>query len=259
MTNKQNDKQKKIQISAVGKESCRAVILAAGSGKRFFKSGGETFKQIMPYNGEPVLRRLIRQIESCSCFGGITVVLGENIECRVAIRRALDGLNVDYIVNKYSESDNNLLSFFVGTADIDQAVLLIEADCVVNVDALQGMIAGLTDNEIRWAHVGDIVDFKYGGLIEIDQFTEMPIGIAVLEEKEFFQFKSSGKRGFKMFGLTSFGKSALRSYREKISLLKDPYNKYFHQIAVEDSSEFYLNTYRVEDNCFSFNTVGEIK
>jgi CTP:molybdopterin cytidylyltransferase MocA len=235
------------------------VILAAGSGKRFLGSGGVGYKQLTPYEGEPVIARLVRQVEETGLFSGTTVVLGEDRECGAAIREALDGRQVAYAVNRDARRDNNLLSFRAGTHGVDSACLIIEADCVVARDDLVGMVGALEPDEIRWSEIGDVSGFDYGGLIETDPGGERAISIAVLSREEFSAFKSAGRKGVKMFGLSAFGAKALALYRDRITGLADPYNKYFHYIAIQDPRPFRLSTYRVTADSFSFNTVTELR
>lgn len=235
------------------------VILAAGSGKRFLGSGGVGYKQLTPYEGEPVIVRLVRQVEETGLFSGTTVVLGDDAECGAAIREALEGRQVAYAVNPDAQRDNNLLSFQAGTQGVDSACLIVEADCVVGADDLAGMVEGLGPDEIRWSEIGDVSGFDYGGLIETDASGTRAVAVAVLSREEFSAFKSAGRKGVKMFGLSAFGAQALALYRDRIESLSDPYGKYFHYIAIQDPRPFRLGTYRVAADSFSFNTVTELR
>ena len=236
----------------------RAVILAAGSGTRFLRSGGIGFKQLSPFKGEPVIARLVRQIEESMAFSGITVVLGSNSNCADSIRAILAGRQVNYTLNHDAERDNNLLSYRVGVEGLDEPILLIEADCVVESTDLSIMVSGLQPDEIRWANIGDAKDFDYGGLIETDPETGQGIGVDVLAESEFTAFKISSRQGVKMFGLSAFGAGALANYRQHIDALSDPYDKYFHYIANQSPGLFQLTTRRISNQSFSFNTISEL-
>lgn len=235
------------------------VILAAGSGKRFLGSGGVGYKQLTLYEGEPVIVRLVRQVEETGLFSGTTVVLGDDAECGAAVREALQGRRVAYAVNTDARRDNNLLSFRIGAQGVNSSCLVIEADCVVTTDDLAGMVEGLAPDEIRWSEIGDVSRFEYGGLIEMDSCGDQAISVAVLSREDFSAFKAAGRKGVKMFGLSAFGAQALALYRDRIEGLSDPYNKYFHYIAIQDPRPFRLGVYRVAADSFSFNTVTELR
>lgn len=236
-----------------------ALILAAGSGTRFIGSGGVGFKQLTPYRGEPIILRLVRQIEECAAFGEIIIVLGANEECRSAIMYVLRNKTVKFIINSEADRDNNLISFYKGICELQRPTLLIEADCVVETDDLIAMVDGLEQEEIRWAEIGDANEFEYGGVVELDPNTGLGIGVDVLTREEFLEFNKDGRMGVKMFGLSAFGINALSIYREEISKISNPYKKYFHHVATQTPDKFLLTTYRVSEGCFSFNTIAEFK
>ena len=61
------------------------IILAAGEGSRFFKSGGKQFKQLTPIDGVPIIERIVRQALKFPSVSQVLVVLGENLECNQKI------------------------------------------------------------------------------------------------------------------------------------------------------------------------------
>ncbi len=235
-----------------------AVVLAAGAGKRFLQSGGTIYKQLTPIDGVPVILRLVQQLDATGRFSGVTVVLGDDPDCGAAVRAALQGCDLRFVVNSKSSQDNNLLSMQAGVQGIETSILLIEADCVVAQQDLVAMIDGLEGEEIRWADIGAIEGFDYGGLIEVDPVTGAGISVDVLAAPEFAQFKADGRNGVKMFGLSAFGAKALSVYKGLIEELQDPYQKYFHYIATQNPRAFKFTTCRVSEDSFSFNTVSEL-
>ena len=74
------------------------IILAAGEGSRFFKSGGNQFKQLTPIYGVPIIERIVRQALKFTSASKILVVLGENFECNQKIAKLPS--NYDAIVKK---------------------------------------------------------------------------------------------------------------------------------------------------------------
>ena len=235
-----------------------ALILAAGSGTRFSNSGGGCLKQLTPWKKEPVINRLVRQLRECGSFSKIVVVLGDNKMHQDAIKDSLSLEDVDFIVNPSSADDNNLLSFKLGVADITGPVLVVESDVVVNESDLTSMIDKIGSDEIRWGELGDISNFTHGGLIEVDPISGEALSINVLSKNDFNYFKTSNRKGVKMFGLTAFGVDALLLYKSRLAVLPDVYNKYFHHVAINEPELFRLTTYRVSAESFSFNTISEL-
>lgn len=74
-----------IEDSATG-----AIVLAAGGSTRMGRP-----KQLLPFNGRPLLRHVVEQVLGAACHP-VIVVLGHEAD---ACRAALDGLSVTAIVN----------------------------------------------------------------------------------------------------------------------------------------------------------------
>ena len=233
------------------------MILAAGEGKRFSASGGIGYKQLVPVSGTPLIKRIVQQIYETKLFNKVVIVLGQNEECNMAIIDELHDFKVEYVTNEFSRIDNNLLSFQVATKNLHSAIVLIEADCIFDTEDLIGMAVDLREDEIRWAEIGSVDAYDQGGLIELDEKGNC-IAISVLVATDFAKFKSEGRLGKKMFGLTAFGKRSLERYRELIDEIDVTYGKYFHCVASDWPNEFQFSTYHVNDNCISFNTVTEL-
>ena len=121
------------------------------------------------------------------------------------------------------------------------------------------MSQGISSSEVRWANIGNVSAFDYGGLIEIEPTTERGIYVDVLDREGFAEFKNAGRLGVKMFGLTSFGVDALRTFKSKADKLHNRYNKYFHYILTQNTVLFDHTTRAMSDGSFSFNTVSEME
>lgn len=75
----------------LGKRTCTAVILAAGLSRRM----GRENKLLLPLEGEPLLRRMVRSALDSVCRK-VMVVIGHEAE---AVRHALHGLDVEFVLN----------------------------------------------------------------------------------------------------------------------------------------------------------------
>lgn len=236
----------------------RAVILAAGRGERFFRSGGRIYKQLAPYRGEPVVTRLVRQSIETNAFSGVTVVLGADAKCADAIRDELASYDVRFVINEESLNDQNLLSFIKGTDGLQDGALIIESDCVVTGDDLRGMVQDLQEEEIRWSNIGSLEAYSYGGVVELDPASMSVTKIDILDKEAFSKLLATGRPVMKMFGLTAFGGGALVAYRQAISELESKFQKYFHYVAINSPERFRQSTRSMSAESFSFNAVSEM-
>jgi NDP-sugar pyrophosphorylase family protein len=235
-----------------------AVILAAGAGTRFMKSGGTTYKQLAPYKGVPLVRRIVDILLAEPLVDGVTVVVGEDDACAGAIREVLADRPVTYVRNDRSTTDNNLLSFWRGIEDLQGGAIVVEADCVFEADDLTALLRATGSDEICWANIGDLSRHRSGGVISLDAAGRVD-GILILDPTQMENFKAEGRRGLKMYGLTAMGSSALRAYREKIRAGGPRQHQYFHAVAMESFGEFRHATAGMSPSAFSFNTLEEYR
>ena len=235
-----------------------AIILAAGSSKRFFQSGGEVYKQVFPYKGKPIILRLYDQLRSISNIENIHVVLGREKECAEKIREILLKKEVTFHTNKNSHKDNNLLSFIEATKSLDKNIIVLESDCVITREDLQNMLYATKEKEITWSNLGPINSFNYGGVIELNGNSKIE-RIHVFDKREMKEFKFEKKLGLKLFGITSFGVKALRRYIDLTNSLKNKEKKYFLEAAIKFPNELAFNTVKMSKKSFSFNRLEELE
>lgn len=96
-----------------------AVILAAGASRRLGRA-----KQLVAWEGEPLLRRTVR-IALESGFSPVRVVLGAEVE---SCREALEGLEAEVILNpEWEEGMGSSLRAGIGgiSEDVEAALLLV--------------------------------------------------------------------------------------------------------------------------------------
>tara|TARA_B100000963_G_scaffold1987_1_gene1535 strand:- start:10133 stop:10867 length:735 start_codon:yes stop_codon:yes gene_type:complete len=241
----------------------KAILLAAGEGKRFFESGSKTFKQLYPYNNEPIIKRCVRTVKETLLFNEIIVVLGQNDECNEQIKKVLNGEEITYIINNASRKDNNFLSVLAGLSHCKpsgESIIIIETDCIFTSDDLKKLTTDLSYNEIRWSNLGPAFENQTGGFLltsEIDsgEVHEIKIVGKFKDDDELVLKKKYVK---KMFGLTAMDSQAILKYLELSELCTKKEDKYFHQIIMNAMSNFVNKTVAVEEISFSFNTLKEI-
>jgi len=235
-----------------------AVILAAGEGKRYISSGGERYKQVVPFQNKPIIRRAYDILYDHPAIDSVRIVVGNNSSCVNQIQEVLPKNNVNFIFNDDSHRDNNQLSFLVGTENLQGSVIIIEADCVYESNDISA-IASITDtHDITWANIGSLSNFDYGGVVFVDDYGKVN-NINILDHQQMTDIKSKKNKGLKMFGIAAFGEAALKKYRKTILEQKNLYGRYFHSAAVDYPEKFSFKTVKMSKNAFSFNTIFEFE
>ena len=243
-----------------------ALILAAGEGTRFFESGANVFKQVYKHDNEPIITRIVRQLYEIQKFTSICVVLGQNEQCNKAIKQALEGYQINYVINKKSREDNNFLSLMEGLdsykTKFESDILVIESDCIFYKSDLISLVSTpKEDGDIVWANIGNKNSTQAGGILfsnkkiqNIHQIDEIriiknPLLDPVLEQKYNFILK--------MYGLTFFSVGAVKKYIQLANNYKSQKKIYFHQIIIENISSFINLSVKISDDSMSFNTLIE--
>lgn len=243
------------------------IILAAGEGSRFFKSGGKQYKQLTPIDGVPIIERIVRQALKFSPASQVLVVLGENPECNQEIMNSLSNYNVKYCINNISRKDNNLISLVTAfeslqsSGSLNNSTLVVECDCVFDNKAIELMTSDLKSNEIRFSNIGLSNSSQKGGFIFTEDHSTIVqtafIKKLVIQDDQ--PVTNPGAYVYKMFGLTSFGIDSIDIFLKLFNLRhQKSINKYFHHLIMENMDSFSCSTSSLSGNTFSFNTREEL-
>lgn len=148
----------------------QAVILAAGRSRRMEKLSRREPKCLLPYKGERVLERLVRQIED----NGIQQIYIVTGYCANKIEALFhDDPVVTTIENKFYEEDVNILSLSLALAKVDGPVAIFEADVIME-DALVRYVLG-SDFERKsvWFTRGPFTESQYGGILKSNKYGQI--------------------------------------------------------------------------------------
>ena len=116
----------------------KAVILAAGQGRRLLPLTREIPKALLPLNGATGLTILEHQVKLLEEAGveEILVVVGHGGE-RI---RALLGDRVTYIVNQEYQRTNSIYSFYLALDRVGDAVLIINGDVLFPGEVVERLL-----------------------------------------------------------------------------------------------------------------------
>lgn len=233
------------------------IVLAAGEGKRFFSSGGQILKQLVPFDGVPLLRRILLQIKELNIETNIIVVVGEDDAQEGQIKECLADISgVRYVKNLQSRSDNNFYSVKSALQHCKLGPsLVIEADCVFETDDLKTFSDHVIDStDIVWGCIGSANKYDHGGiLVHLNGCWEPKI-----TQGDEFQRLSQDPKALKMFGLVGIPLNQSGLFFDQVASAEYKTPKYFHQVFF-DSTDCYSHTvFDFGAKAFSFNTKDEL-
>lgn len=143
------------------------IILAAGRSRRMEQLSRREPKCLLPYKGERVLERLVRQIKE----NGVERIHITTGYCASKIAEIFkDDPIVETIENKYYEEDVNILSMSLAISRVNGPVAIFEADTIME-DALVKYVMGSDfEGKSVWFTRGQFNSSQYGGILKSDKY-----------------------------------------------------------------------------------------
>ncbi len=146
------------------------MILAAGIGRRL---GGFTDahpKPLLEINGVPMLGNCLTRLSECG-IEEVVIVVGhfrEQVEAFAGNEYA--GMRIRYVVSEKFRSTNNIYSLWLARQDLNEDILLVEADLFIDgalLPALQSLDADNVAAVARYARGmdGTVVELDEAGLL----------------------------------------------------------------------------------------------
>jgi choline kinase len=126
----------------VGGRFEKAVILAAGRGKRLRHETEDLPKALVDVGGFTLLELILKNISSYTGVQSVVVATGhfnELIEERIGRKR--DGLDIEYVVNQHYESTNNCYTMWLLKEHLAEGFLLVNTDVLFDGRILEKALA----------------------------------------------------------------------------------------------------------------------
>ena len=115
----------------------KAIILAAGKGKRFLPITNKIPKSMIKFGELPILERMINTFRDCG-ISDISIVVGHNAN-------KIDFPNVKKILNEKYDKTNMLESLFCAEEKINGEVIISYADILFEKNILKKLLASKED------------------------------------------------------------------------------------------------------------------
>lgn len=145
----------------------QAIILAAGRSRRMEKLSRRDPKCLLPYKGERVLERLVRQIEDCG-IEKIYIVTGYCADKISALFR--EDPAVTTVENRFYEEDVNILSLSLAISRADGPVAIFEADVIMEDGLVKYVLGSDFEGKSVWFTRGPFTESQYGGILRSDKY-----------------------------------------------------------------------------------------
>lgn len=167
------------------------IILAAGRSRRMEQLSRREPKCLLPYKGERVLERLVRQIKE-NGVQHIYITIGY---CASKIQEIFkDDPVVETIENKLYEEDVNILSMSLAISKVNGPVVIFEADTIMEDSMVKYVMGSDFEGKSVWFTRGQFTPSQYGGVLKSDKYgkiTDIRI-VAAYNEKYRNYSKLSG-------------------------------------------------------------------
>lgn len=199
------------------------VILAAGRSRRMEHLSDSLPKCLLPYRGERILERLIRQIKS---QGIKKIVITTGYRADVMEKYFGNDPCIELIENKLYEEDVNIYSMDLALSKITGPCAIFEADTVME-DALVKYVLGSDfDGKSIWFTRGKFNEAQYGGILKADKCGN------VTDVKIVAAYKSMYKSYEKLTGIMRVGPNEIDCFKSLV-----------HKYAKSTLKQYYLNAW----------------
>jgi len=229
----------------------RAIILAAGQGKRLYRDGPKIPKSLINIGSETPLERLLSQLTQQN-VESITIVVGYKANLIVEKVSSL-GFDVEFLKNNKFAEDTNIYSLRLALENRLEPFTLFEADCVFSNDSFEKIAKHNLGNKSVWFTCGKFNKNQNGGIIKVNKSK------VVEDIKIVASYDNNYKDYMKMVGVLAVGSNELERYYNYIVKYSDINKKqYYHQPWMDNIADF--KSFSVDlpsDQVFSFNTIDD--
>ncbi len=120
----------------------KAIVLAAGFGRRMRPLTNQTHKTLLPIAGTTILNRLLGSLQDCDVRDFCIVTGYRRQDLVLAISREFPDLNVEFVHNPRYEVTNNVFSMALAleSISVDDDILLVESDLIVDPRVMEQIV-----------------------------------------------------------------------------------------------------------------------
>lgn len=204
----------------------QVVILAAGRSRRMESLSKSEPKCLLPYKGERVLERLVRQIKAT---GVKKIVITTGYRADIIEQLFKDDPVVETVQNRFYEEDVNILSMSLALAKIDGPCAIFEADTIMEDSLVKYVIGSDFEGKSVWFTRGKFNENQYGGILHSDRFGNVTeIGIVSAYQEKYRKFE-------KLSGIMRVGPNEIELFKALVNKYsKTTIRQYFLNAWIEN-------------------------
>ncbi len=223
------------------------VILAAGRSRRMESLSRKAPKCLLPYKGERVLERLVRQIKE----NGVKKIHITTGYCASKIAEIFkDDPVVETIENKFYEEDVNILSMSLALQNVNAPVVIFEADTIMEDDLVRFVLGQDFEGKSVWFTKGSFHGSQYGGILKSDKYGK------ITDIRIVSAYNSQWKNYSKLSGLMRVGPNEIELFKALVNkYAKTTIKQYFLNAWIENIK--LLTGYEADISNYSFFTFNK--
>jgi len=205
----------------------QVIILAAGRSRRMENLSKQEPKCLLPYKGERVLQRLVRQLKK-NRISKIVITTGY----RADIMRQLfeNDEAVTLVENQFYEEDVNIYSVKLALSQIDDGPFVIfEADTILEDSLVKFIVGQDFEGKSVWFTRGAFNPSQYGGILRSDKYGK------ITDIRMVSAYQDKFKRYSKLTGVMRVGPNEAELFRAFINkYAATTVKQYFYNVWIEN-------------------------
>ncbi len=143
----------------------KAIILAAGMGKRLIPLTLKMPKPLVPILGQPIIEYTMEAL-ACTGVSEIIIVVGYKGEAIIEyFEKQYQGIPIRYVENTEYDSTGNIYSLKLALDHVDDDIILCEGDIALDEDTLEILNEKQDENLV---FVGKYENYMSGSLVKLD-------------------------------------------------------------------------------------------
>ena len=202
------------------------IILAAGRSRRMEQLSRREPKCLLPYQGERVLERTVRQIQE-NGIEHIYITTGYRADRIHDIFK--DNTIVTTVENKLYEEDVNILSLSLALSRVSGPVVIFEADTIMEDALVKYALGSDFEGKSVWFTHGAFTETQYGGILRSDKYGR------ITDIRLVPAFQEKYKTYSKLTGIMRVGGDELELFRALVNkYAKTSLKQYFLTAWIEN-------------------------
>lgn len=225
----------------------QVIILAAGRSRRMEELSNNDPKCLLPYQGERVLERLVRQIKQC---GINKIIITTGYRADIIEKIFIDDSNITTVENPMYEEDVNIYSMALALSKINGPCAIFEADTIMEDSLVQFVVGADFEGKSVWFTRGRFNESQYGGILKSDKY-------GVIKDIRIVSAYNTRYKGYsKLSGIMRVGSAEIELFKALVNRYAKTTVKQYYLTAWIENLKL-LPCVEGDISCFEFYTFNK--